>query len=83
MRIGFIGAGNMGGAVLRAAVCAGLAAPEEIFFCRRHPDALRNRNGRNLSPEGRTDNTGKGGIKNGRKAGTEPGRNGKDIRRNT
>lgn len=38
MNIGFIGAGNMGGAVLLAAVRAGLAAPEEIFLCRRHPE---------------------------------------------
>jgi len=38
LNIGFIGAGNMGGAVLLAAARSGLVAPEEIFICRRHPE---------------------------------------------
>lgn len=38
MNLGFIGAGNMGGAVLRAAVRSGLVQPKAIFLCRRHPE---------------------------------------------
>ncbi|MBO7720439.1 pyrroline-5-carboxylate reductase, partial [Candidatus Saccharibacteria bacterium] len=38
MNVGFIGVGNMGGAILRVAVQNGIVKPEEVFVCRRHPE---------------------------------------------
>lgn len=39
--LGFIGTGNMGGAILTGVLGAGIASPEDIIFTRTNPDAGR------------------------------------------
>ncbi|QIB68864.1 pyrroline-5-carboxylate reductase [Aminipila butyrica] len=40
MRVGFIGAGNMGGAILRGCLASGQVLPTEVCVCGRSPEKL-------------------------------------------
>lgn len=40
-RLGFIGAGNMGSALIRGLIRFGAIAPENVYVCGHHPEALR------------------------------------------
>ena len=41
MKIGFIGGGNMAGAILEGVLASGLSKKEELVVCDKNPDALR------------------------------------------
>lgn len=42
MKVGFLGAGNMGGAILRGYLSSGKAKKEEVFVCGRSREKLKN-----------------------------------------